>query len=79
MSRRNGQNGTIVIAGNWYRVRWRMDVKGQERRVYMNEKVAPVVFDKNGTPKPPSVERTVCCSRPETALRICTIALNNDG
>ncbi|HLW81455.1 MAG TPA: hypothetical protein VKS20_05385 [Candidatus Acidoferrales bacterium] len=56
MSRRNGQNGTIVIAGNWYRVRWRMDVEGQERRVYMSEKVAPVIFDKNGMPKPPSSE-----------------------
>lgn len=56
MSRRNGQNGTIVIAGNWYRVRWRMDVEGQERRMYMSAKVAPVVFDKNGTPKPPSSE-----------------------
>jgi hypothetical protein len=165
MSRRNGQNGTIVIAGNWYRVRWRMDVEGQERRVCMSEKVAPVVFDKNGMPKPPSsevqrkarelveksganseehfnlvvlgevtfrnqtkaflhwvqnrdrerikdtssieaalnkwilpelarsiflqmsqdfcdplsTEGTVCCSGPETALRTCTIALNNDG
>lgn len=56
MSRRNGQNGTIVIAGNWYRVRWRMDVEGQKERMYMSEKVAPVVFDKNGMPKPPSSE-----------------------
>jgi len=54
MSRRNGQNGTVVIAGNWYRVRWRMDVEGQQKRINMNEKVAPVVFDRSGKPKPPS-------------------------
>lgn len=56
MSRRTGQTGTIVIAGNWYRVRWYMDVEDQEKRVQMNEKVAPLVFDKNGMPKPPSSE-----------------------
>lgn len=56
MSRRSGQNGTVVIAGKWYRVRWRMDVEGQEKRVNMNEKVAPVVFDRNGEPKLPSAE-----------------------
>jgi integrase len=56
MSRRNGQNGTIVVAGNWYRVRWRMDVEGQEKRINMSEKVAPVVFDRNGEPKLPSAE-----------------------
>ena len=54
MNRRSGQNGTVVIAGKWYRVRWRMDVEGQERRINMNEKVAPVVFDRSGKPKPPS-------------------------
>lgn len=59
MSRRSGQNGTVVIAGNWYRVRWRMDVEGQEKRINMSEKIAPVVFDRNGEPKLPSavVER----------------------
>ena len=56
MSRRNGQNGTVVIAGNWYRVRWRMDVEGQEKRINMSEKVAPLVFDRNGEPKLPSAE-----------------------
>jgi hypothetical protein len=56
MSRRSGQRGTVVIAGNWYRVRWRMDVEGQEERINMNEKVAPVVFDKSGNPKPPSID-----------------------
>jgi hypothetical protein len=43
MSRRSGQDGTVVIAGNWYRVRWRIDAEGQEKRIYMSEKVAPVV------------------------------------
>jgi len=56
MSRRSGQNGTVVIAGNWYRVRWRMDTEGQEKRINMSQKVAPVVFDKNGEPKLPSAE-----------------------
>ena len=56
MNRRSGQIGTVVIAGKWYRVRWRMDVEGQEKRINMNEKVAPVAFDRNGSPKPPSVE-----------------------
>ena len=56
MSRRSGQNGTVVIAGKWYRVRWRMDVESQKERINMNEKVAPVVFDKSGNPKPPSID-----------------------
>ena len=56
MNRRKGQNGTVVITGNWYRVRWRLDVEGQEKRINMNEKVAPVVFDRNGNPKPPSMD-----------------------
>ena len=54
MSRRSGQNGTIVIQSGWYRVRWRMDVEGQKQRINMSEKVAPVILDKDGTPKPPS-------------------------
>src|SRR5215471_5892611 len=56
MSSRSGQNGTVVIAGKWYRVRWRMDVAGQQARTNMSERIAPVVFDKHGEPKPPSVE-----------------------
>jgi len=39
MSRRSGQNGTVVIAGKWYRVRWRIDVEGQEKRINMNERL----------------------------------------
>ena len=54
MSRRSGQIGTIVIQSGWYRVRWRMDVEGQQERTNMSEKVAPVVLDRNGSPKPPS-------------------------
>jgi hypothetical protein len=50
MNRRSGQNGTIVVQSGWYRVRWRMDVEGQEQRINMSEKVAPAVFDKNGIP-----------------------------
>ena len=53
MNRRIGQNGTIVIQSGWYRVRWRMDVEGQQERVNMTEKIAPVVFG-NGKPKPAS-------------------------
>jgi integrase len=33
-----------------------MDVEGQEKRVNMSERVAPVVFDRKGEPKLPSVE-----------------------
>jgi integrase len=56
MSRRCGQNGTIVIQSGFYRVRWRMDVEGQEERINMTAKIAPVVLDKLGNPKPPSPE-----------------------
>jgi hypothetical protein len=56
MKRRRGQNGTVVIQAGWYRVRFRQDVAGQDERVYMSEKVAPVVIDKAGNPKPPSPE-----------------------
>ena len=33
-----------------------MDVEGQEKRINMSEKIAPVVFDRNGEPKLPSAE-----------------------
>jgi integrase len=56
MSRRSGQNGTVVIQAGWYRVRWRQDMEGQEQRQQMNEKIKPVVLDKEGNPKPPSPE-----------------------
>ena len=59
MSRRSGQVGNVVIAGNWYRVRWREDVEGQHERVQRSVKVARVLFDQRGRPKPasPEVER----------------------
>jgi hypothetical protein len=56
MSRRSGQNGTIVIQSGWYRVRWRMDVEGQQERINMTAKIAPVAFDTEGNPKPASPE-----------------------
>jgi len=56
MNRRSGQNGSIVIQSGFYRVRWRMDVEGQEARINMTAKIAPVVLDKEGKPKPPSPE-----------------------
>jgi len=56
MSRRSGQSGTIVIQSGWYRVRWRLDVEGQERRINMTAKIAPVVLDRMGNPKPLSLE-----------------------
>jgi hypothetical protein len=49
MSRRRGQNGTIVIQSGWYRVRWRIDAEGQEQRINMSEKIAPAVFDRQVT------------------------------
>ena len=54
MNRRSGQNGTIVIQSGFYRVRWRMDVEGQEERINMTAKIAPVMVDQLGNPKPPS-------------------------
>ena len=56
MSRRSGQSGSIVIQSGWYRVRWRLDVEGQERRINMTAKIAPVVLDRAGNPKPLSLE-----------------------
>jgi integrase len=56
MLRRSGQNGTIVVQSGFYRVRWRIDVEGEEERINMTAKVAPVVLDKKGNPKPPSPE-----------------------
>jgi len=52
MNRRKGQNGAVVIQSGWYRVRWRIDIEGQEERIHMSEKVAPVVIDKDGNRKP---------------------------
>jgi len=42
MSRRRGQNGHIVVSGKWYRVRFWIDVAGQETRVHLSEKICPV-------------------------------------
>jgi hypothetical protein len=55
MSRRSGQNGTIVVQSGFYGVRWRIDSEGQDERINMTAKVAPVVLDKEGKPKPPSL------------------------
>jgi integrase len=41
MSRRAGQKGQIVVSGKWYRVRFRMDVEGQEERRNMSERICP--------------------------------------
>jgi integrase len=42
MSRRSGQAGSIVKAGGWYRVRFRLDVPGQYERVQKSVKICPV-------------------------------------
>jgi hypothetical protein len=54
MRRRSGQNGTIVVQSGWYRVRWRQDTEGQQERINMTAKIAPVTFDKEGNTKPAS-------------------------
>jgi integrase len=41
MSRRSGQSGTVVEQGNWFRVRFRLDIPGQYDRKQMNEKICP--------------------------------------
>src|SRR3984893_4063316 len=51
MNRRKGQNGAVVIQSGRYRVRWRVGIEGQEERIHMSEKGAPVVIDKDGNPK----------------------------
>ena len=56
MKRRRGQQGSIVIQSGWYRVRWRIDVAEQNERVQMSAKLAPVVLDREGNPKPASPE-----------------------
>src|SRR5205814_4161062 len=56
MLRRSGQNGTIVVQSGFYRVRWRLDVEGQKERQNMNVKIAAVVLDNEGKPKPASPE-----------------------
>ena len=54
MLRRSGQNGTIVVQSGFYRVRWRMDSAGQQERINMTAKVAPVLLDREGKPRPAS-------------------------
>jgi integrase len=56
MNRRRGQNGSVVVQSGFYRIRWRMDVEGQGKRINMSAKIAPVVLDKEGKPKLASPE-----------------------
>lgn len=42
MSRRTGQLGHIEKSGNWWVVRWWMDVKGQQERSHMRAKICPI-------------------------------------
>ena len=42
MSRRSGQSGHIEKSGNWYVVRFWMDVPGQEKRKHMCVRVSPM-------------------------------------
>jgi integrase len=42
MSRRRGQNGYLERSGNWWVVRFRMDVPGREERVNMRRKICPI-------------------------------------
>jgi integrase len=41
MSRRRGQTGSISKMGNWWTVRYWIDVSGREQRVYKREKICP--------------------------------------
>jgi len=41
MSRRRGQAGSISKMGNWWTVRFWLDVPGQEKRLYKREKICP--------------------------------------
>lgn len=42
MSRRSGQRGHIERSGNWYMVRFWMDVPGQEKRKHMCVRICPI-------------------------------------
>ena len=42
MSRRSGQSGTLVRQSGWWRVRFRLDQPGTDKRTQMSLKVAPV-------------------------------------
>jgi integrase len=42
MSRRSGQNGCIQQDGNWYVVRFWKDVRGQEKRQRVRERICPI-------------------------------------
>src|SRR6266851_6100246 len=42
MSRRSGQSGNLVKEGRWWRVRFRLDQPGVEKRRQLSLKVAPV-------------------------------------
>jgi len=39
LSRRTGQDGHIEKSGRWYVVRFWKDIAGQEKRVYMRERI----------------------------------------
>ena len=41
MSRRTGQSGHIEKSGNWWVVRWWMDVAGQEKRTHKRARICP--------------------------------------
>jgi integrase len=42
MARRSGQVGYEEVKGGWYHVRFRMDVRGQEKRAYLSKPICPV-------------------------------------
>jgi integrase len=42
MARRSGQVGHEEVKGDWYHVRFRTDVPGQEKRAYLSKPVCPV-------------------------------------
>jgi hypothetical protein len=42
MARRSGQGGYEEVKGNWYHVRFRKDVPGQEKRAYVSVPICPV-------------------------------------
>ena len=55
MSRRSGQGGHIEKSGNWYVVRFWMDVPGQEKRKHICARISPISgpgsFDQTRTRK----------------------------
>jgi integrase len=81
MSRRSGQNGCIQEDGRWYVVRFWKDVRGQEKRQRVRERICPI----SGSAKLSVSERKrkakeiIAASGADTAEHFETVVNSNHG